>query len=257
MGKYEKKKTRKKRRIWPWLVAVLALLIVFLMLFEPPEQPDANGVQPETTGTATSENASAGEGTTAQAPESVIVFPMSLEEGSLEIGSLYPFSGINPDCGNQAGENIAALELTNLSETYLTEARITVQLADGTQIPFYAADLPAGACAMVFSVENQSISADAICTNVTSEAVFDDTAALAADKLAVQTEGTLITLTNISGQDVSEIVVYCRNTLGEAYFGGVTYQYTINNLAANETATVDAVDCILGMAQVVRIAVGE
>lgn len=257
LGKYEKNKHKKRR--WPWicLIAAAAAVIVLFALFAEWDQPSAGDTRPDAaatadaTGTASSETEAS-----LPAPETVIAFPLRLEDGSLEIGSLYQFSGINPDSGNQEGQNTASIELTNLSDSYLAEARITMRLAEGTALSFHITDLPAGSATMAFSSENLPLPSDAVCTEVTCQAVFDDTADLAPDAVSVQAAGTQITLTNISGQDISQIVVYCRNTLGEAYFGGVTYQYTINNLAANETATIDAVDCILGMAEVVRIAVG-
>ena len=54
---------------------------------------------------------------------------------------------------------------------------------------------------------------------------------------------------------IDEVVVYCHSDLGDQYFGGITYNYTVKSIPANGTAEIDAVDCILGLAKVVRIVV--
>ncbi|MBR5126257.1 MAG: hypothetical protein IKU68_05935, partial [Oscillospiraceae bacterium] len=67
----------------------------------------------------------------------------------------------------------------------------------------------------------------------------------------------VITLQNKTAEEIPELVLYCHASLGEEYFGGITYKYTVNNLAAQGSATVNAVECTLGIAEVVRIAIPE
>ena len=64
-------------------------------------------------------------------------------------------------------------------------------------------------------------------------------------------------MANVSDRDLKNIVVYCRSLFGDEHVGGVTYAYTIDELPAGETAAVEAWDCILGTAEVVRIAISE
>lgn len=184
-----------------------------------------------------------------------ITFPKQVEGGKLEIESVFQFDGINPDCGYQEGENIASIVLKNTSGSYLTEANVTLTLTDGAKVHFYVSDLPADGRAMAFSTENTSIEADVGCAEVSCDAVFDVTAVSQSDKVAIVVDGMDITLTNQTGDSISEIVIYCRSPLGEEYFGGAAYQYTINDLPAFGTTTVTAVDCILGLAEVVRIVI--
>lgn len=257
MGK-QKKGNKKK-----WGKLLLAVLIILMSLFlalliwfgrwmQDQEQPEATGSN-GTGQTQTQPEASTSE------PEAflpAVQMPVILEDGKLEIQSLFQFDGINPDSGNQTGKNIASMIFKNTSDAYLTEAKITMTLTNGKQVHFLVTDLPAGKSAMVFSTENLAIRADAACADTTCSAVFS-TATPMEEQLSVQVDGLTVSVTNRSEKDLSQVVVYCRSPLGEEYFGGVTYPYVIKNLPAHGTATVDAVDCILGIAEVVRVEINN
>lgn len=255
MAKYLKKKKKKKPVA---LIVVLVLVVVIALaaiaLFALPQilyklSGDADAELGQTDSQSIQE---------ADGPKNVgpaMEFPLLVDDGRLEIDSLFPFSGINPDCNNQEGENIASIRLKNTSDTYLADARISLTLTDGTQLNFTVTELPSGRSIMAFSTENLSIPADAVCAGAACEAVYDDTGVTTSDKVAVSVSGVTVTLTNTSGKDLSEIVVYCRSILGEDSFGGITYKYTVTDLPAGESTTVDATDCVIGMAEVVRLAV--
>lgn len=257
MGKYGKKKKKSNAGQITAIVVIFLITLVAFVLFVMPRLLYGRAGDGDSMETIQTEPSTALETVASEVPEApggaAVEFPLKLENGSLEIESLFQFDGINPDAGNQQGTNIASILLKNTSDAYLSEANISLTMADGTVLNFTATDVPAGMNAMAFSTENQSIEADAACTGVECKASFADITAIP-EQIEVSAEGTVITLTNTSDQDLKKIVVYCRCPLGEEYFGGITYQYVINDLPAGETATVDAVDCILGMAEVVRIA---
>lgn len=184
--------------------------------------------------------------------EPAISFPASLENGRLEILSTMTYSGVNPDCGNQEGNDVAGIVLKNTSAEYLSEALITLTLSNGTEANFLVTDLPVGRTAMAFSTENAPLFS-ANCVEIFCESEFDAEASLSEGMVDVQTDGVTVTLTNVSGSDLNHIVVYCHNILDPDYFGGVTYKYNVEHLAAGGSTTVDAWDCILGMAEVVRV----
>ena len=253
MAKYLKKKKKKPAALIAVIVLVVLILLAAFTVFVMPQllyrlsggeddlsQP-AQTVQP------------ASETTEPTVP--TLSFPLSLDDGRLEVRSLFPFSGINPDCGNQEGTDIAAIELTNTSGAYLTRADITLALPDGTQLDFTVTGLPAGTAAMAFSVENRSISEGTGCVSAECDASYDGTAAAESDKVSVSVSGTTLTVVNTTAEPLSQIVIDCRSPLGDEYFGGMTYSYTVNDLPAGATTTVDAADCIMGIAEVVRVAV--
>lgn len=259
MAKYVQKK--KKKPIGGILILVVVLLLLAVAaVFVMPRllhrlSGDEETVDFQTEAQLAAETTAPAENTEQTQPTPTVALPLTVEDGKLEINSLFQFSGINPDCENQEGTDIASIVLKNVSDLYLAEAKIALTLLDGTQLNFVVTELPAGASAMAFSTENSVLPADAACLSAACEASFDPTAVMVSDQVTASVDGTQITLTNISGQELSQIVVYCRDTLGEDFFGGTTYSYIVTNLPAGESTVVEATDCILGMAEVVRFAV--
>lgn len=251
------------------LVAVVTALIAgFIVLNGLPEGISLPGITqagttlPATAGSdpAQSEDAVQTEQvlhTEPQTEYAALEFPIVLENGNLEIESFFCYTGMNPDDENIESKNIAAISLINRSGEYLDEARITLALTSGAEANFVVTDLPAGKCAMAFCVDSTAATELTGCTEVRCEASFDPDASMQTDRVAVSVEAMTVTVKNLTGSDIPELVIYCRCPLGDDYFGGITYQYPLNNLPANGTATVDAWDCVLGMAEVVRIEIKE
>lgn len=282
-GKYEKKKVKKAKKVQEarkgaiiafvlLLVVVLAVLALFVMpqvLYKlgnesgNTESALSNQAENESVAdTDTSDENSiidSDDENTDEITESIdaVMFPLVIAEGKLVIESVIQYDGLNPDCGNQEGNDIAAMTIRNLSDIYLKSAEISITLDNSNVLTFVITDLPAGKTAFAFSQENKSVEADSLYSEVIYEAAFDANATLSDDKVSVSVEGTAITLSNKTNESFSDIVVYCHSTLGDQYFGGITYTYTIQTLPANGIAEVNAVDCILGLTEVVCITVNE
>ena len=276
MGGNEKEKKKPSRRLLV-LIALLIILMVELGVLaithlsgssrgtaEGEEQLQTSEAQPAATEpqTETSELQAVSEPqmvsseevqSLEQQPEAA--FPIVLEDGKLEVESLFQFSGINPDAEQQQATDAAAIVLKNTSDEYLKTATVRVVLRDGSERTFVVCDLPAGAAAIVFDVDNSVLSASDACVDIVSEAVFETVGS--SDGISCSVDGTEITLENVSEEDLTQIEVYCRNVFNDEYFGGVAYKYTIESLAKGESTTIIASDCILGIADVVRISVND
>lgn len=261
-----KHKHSKKIRVGTITIILLLIIILALILFLLPQllyvlDGGEVGIETEVLPTVQEQNkeiaeaTEATESTASVVPDSIIEFPYVLENGSLEIESALTFDGVNPDCNNQTASDIASIVVKNTSGVHLAAANFALTASNGEVFRFSVTDLPAGASAVLFSLDNASIEEHIPYTQVSHDVQFDVDASMCEDQVSVSVEGTLITLQNNTDAELNNIVVYCRSTLGDQYFGGVTYNYTVNNLAANGTAEVDAVDCILGLAEVVRIAI--
>lgn len=198
---------------------------------------------------------------TATEPEAsrlpALEYPVVLEDGKLVIENLFQYDGANPDCDLEEDKNIACVVVKNVSGLYLENARLTLTLTDGTVVNCTVTELPAGKAAMAFATDNTAMKADALCAEATCVASWSDEITPVPDGVRVSVEDMLVTVTNNTGRDIPELIIYCRCLMGEEYFGGIAYQYTISNLSAHESADVEAWDCILGVAEVVRIVVNE
>lgn len=182
-----------------------------------------------------------------------VSFPIVLEGGALRVGSMFQFSGFNPDCGGEEGEDIAALQVENASQEHLVRADIAMGMPDGQTLNFVITDLPAGESAMVFSSENTPVEQVEVYDFVSCNAEFAEESPLMADRLEIRTDGMQVTVTNVSGEDLTDLNVYCHSLLEGQSFGGLTYCYTLSELPAGESAVIEAYDCYLDEALVVRV----
>lgn len=186
-----------------------------------------------------------------------VEFPYSLEDGKIEVRSLFQYSGMNPDCKDESGEDIASLEIVNKSEEHLKNGEFTVKLVDGTEIPFVVADIPAGQIVWAYATDNSSYDASVACAVIKSDVTFEDKTSLLEDKLTIDVQETEVTLTNKSEENLKNLNVYCHCFFEEAYFGGLTYTYPVETIPAGKSITLQAEECYLGQAEVVRISQGD
>ncbi len=187
----------------------------------------------------------------------VLDLPYSLEDGKLSLDAVFQFSGLNPDRQDEEAEDVAAIQLTNASQLHLACATVTVITADGAAASFTVYDIPPGMNAIAVSPENVQISSNPECVQVTCEAEFLPQSPLADDQLLISVMGTDISVENISGEDLSQIKVYCHSMLDQTCYGGTTLVYEIDSLPAGESTVISAWECYLGLVEVVRIEIGS
>ena len=184
------------------------------------------------------------------------LFPVLLEDGMLTVQSMFLYSGINPDAELAFGENIAGLQVMNTSDLHLREAELTALLEDGTALTFLVEDLAPGMSAMAFSLEHGSLKDIAQCVDVYGYAEFEEGDPLRLDLVELRIDGVEITVKNVSGEDLTDLTIFCHGLLDGSNFGGKAYAYRINSLSAGASTVIRARDCILGVAQVARVELG-
>lgn len=172
--------------------------------------------------------------------------PYSLEDGKLEIESLFQYTGLNPDCYWEEGSNVGTITLVNKSDEYLESLELTITMTDGTKLQFIASDIPAGKSVWAYEKENTACDASAVLSDVRCTAVFRQDNGLATDQVSVSVSGVDVTLKNVSGSDLSGLEIRCHNVLDDVYFGGTAYIYPVESLPAGNSVTISALDCFLG-----------
>lgn len=217
----------------------------------PPTDTEVTSVSESDTGSSSS----ASEETTSAEPENVVAFPVVLDGGKIEIESLFQFSGINPDSENQEAKDVASISLANVSSDFLIEATVNVTFADGQSVSFVVSNLPSGASAMAFSLENATLLSSDSCVDIEVASTYTDDNC--PDGVEISVEGMEITLSNSSSEDINKLSVYYRDVYDDKYFGGITYSYSIEHLSAGESTTFFAEKSLLGMVEVVRVAVND
>lgn len=260
MGKYEKKKRKKSRR---WILAVCLLLLTgLLVLFVMPQvlynvnaEPDLDGSAQSTEMPMPNENGDTAETENPVETESAVEFPAVLDGGNITVESLFSFTGVNPDGNKQDVTDVASIVLSNISDQYLHKATVKVMLNGGTELVFIVSDIPVGASVMAFSVDNDRLLSTDLCTDITAETLYGD--APYHDSVEISVDGMMVTVTNSSSEDLNGIDVYYRDLFDDKYFGGMTYSKSIEHLPAGESVTFTAEESLLGVIEVVRIAVND
>lgn len=255
-GKYEKKKKSPRKRIWPLflivvlLAAVVAVLVIRSVLLEKKEEAPAAASTAQVETTAATEAAS--EATTVPT-EPGIGMPYALADGRLEIESVFRYSGANPDCNWEEGSDTGAVVVRNVSDEYLKNLDLTIVLADGTELEFLISDLPAEKTVWAFECQNTTMQADMAVMDIRSTEEFLPDNGLVPDEVQVDVDGIAVTVTNLTEEALTDVVVTCRTVVDDIYFGGSAYGYSIEELPAGGSQTVEAFDCLLGVAEVTLV----
>ncbi|MCD8230373.1 MAG: hypothetical protein LUD14_00870 [Clostridiales bacterium] len=173
--------------------------------------------------------------------------------GSLELSSVYTSSILNPDCGGEYAEEIASLEVTNSSDSYLISATLIATMSDGTEVNFAVYDLPAGATAEIFDTENQTLDSSVTCTSLvcTSEEYIDEDVLLS-DSIEMTVSGSDAIITNTGDSALTSLTVVYHCDMAGQYFGGTSYTITIDSLTAGGSYTLSD-STLMGEVAVVRI----
>lgn len=237
-----------KRRRVAAAIPLLAVLFVLAACSKDSDAKDEKG--DDSSGTVSQEQQE-------QEEETGIVFPYELEGGKLIVNSLFQSSIENPDCNNEIGEDIASLEITNQSDEFCTSVQITVTMPDGAEIPFAATNIPGGKTVWIFAADNQSIDQEVVsCEKIEGSAEFGESSMME-DQISVVTDDTTITIQNLTENTITNLDVHCHCLFEEVYFGGLTYNYPVESIAAGESVTIEAEDCYMGTAEVVGVTQGS
>ncbi len=169
-----------------------------------------------------------------------ISFPYVSSIDELELEAVYNYSGYYIEDGSEDEiDSVAVLEVTNTSSQVIEYGTIALT-ADGKTLNFEVSLLPAGATALVMEADRQSCNETAAFSYGGSEIADLTELDLCEDQVSLSTDGTgAITVTNISGTEISELRLFYKNKLetGE-YVGGIAYTVKLEDLAAGESRTV-------------------
>lgn len=235
----KKKKRSNKVQLTVMSVVLVVLIIIALFVYK---------------GTRGSDNQAKNQETLQEGSKvSQIEFPYSIDEGKLEIESLFQFDGINPDSENEEGTDIASIMIKNVSNSHLVRADIEVMPIDGEAVKFVVTELPAGESAMAFSVENLSVTEGTAYESISCEAVYEESKTSEEIPVTTSIEDSIITLKNTTEEEISQLTIYYREPFDDAYFGGIAKECVVENISANESVDVKAEDSILGVIEIVRL----
>ncbi len=251
-GKHQRKRRSRAPLITALIVVVVALIAVVLW-FGAGGGTSERAESSESDQTAETEKITDSDTAVEDEVETKSNLPEVEQSSSLTLSSVYTSSILNPDCGDEYAEEVASLEVTNRSDSYLVSATLTATLSDGTEVLFEVHDLPAGATAEIFDTENQSVASGVTCTALvcTAEEYIEEDVLLS-DAIEVTASGADAVLTNTGDSDLTGLTVVYHCDMAGQFFGGTSYTITIDSLAAGESYTLSD-SALMGEVAVVRI----
>ena len=134
-------------------------------------------------------------------------------EQGLSVSGLFAYTGPNPDCGFEQGNDIAAVTLENTSGKYLLCAEITVASDDGAEYSFTVQALEDGGRVTAFDTQNRTVKNEVCAADSECSTEFADSPDTYADRLQAQVISGEVTLTNISEDTFEFVFVDCRCTV--------------------------------------------
>ncbi|MCD7807965.1 MAG: hypothetical protein LUH02_01375 [Erysipelotrichaceae bacterium] len=183
-------------------------------------------------------------------------FPYTSSIDGLQLEGLYLYSGYYIEDGSEdAIDNVAVLQVTNVSGKDIEYAIITLQ-ADDETLTFNVSLLPNDGTAIVMEANKQTCDEDAKLSYGGSEIATLSSMDLCKDQVSIKEDNGSITIMNKTNSDISELRLFYKNQLdtGE-YVGGIAYTVKITDLKANSSQTVQPshYDTEYGVVMMVRI----
>jgi len=175
-----------------------------------------------------------------------------LEDGALAVNSLFTSDVPNPDEDDEPVTDLASLQVTNIGNQFLKRADITVILQDDTELTFLVTNLPAGKSLFAFDVNSTSVE-NTEYQSISSVAEWLAEGEQLPDGLAITVDENLITITNNSGSDMTNLTVTYHCLMDTVYYGGLSYTKTVAALPGGKSAALSAEECWLGIPELVCI----
>lgn len=169
---------------------------------------------------------------------------VSIDLGSgLEITNISRFAGsFIEDGSDDVLSDVCAITVKNNAAATVQYAHITLSGGEGSY-EFDLSTLPSGASAQLLELSRQPLpeSTDGLTASLSSFAPFDTEPTLCEDAISIDAQDTAITITNVSGSDITgQIYVYYKSAYGDLYIGGITYRTGVSGLTAGESTTLYA-----------------
>ena len=165
--------------------------------------------------------------------------PYKVSSTGMQISKIKSYSGKFVENGSDKKvSNILALEVKNTSKKDLQYGQIKLQINNKKTATFDLTNLPAGKTVTVIE-STGSISYNSGDSYKYEEATYAsvDKLPMNENKVKVSTNGSDITVENISNKDLGTVYVYYKNTKDNSYLGGITYRAKFENVEKGKNYT--------------------
>lgn len=187
---------------------------------------------------------------------SVIPFGNAYMLDGIAISPVFSFTGEYVEDGSgDSVKEIAAVRIKNTSDKSIEYMKIIADCSD-EKYTFTVMALPVGETVTVFESEKKKFVHNEKIVSASFEhiAYFSSEPTIYPDTFAIYPVDKIITVTNISGVDISGDVYICYKSFDEnGFYGGITYRVKIEGIEAGDTIQVPAPHFLLKNSKVVFV----
>lgn len=127
-------------------------------------------------------------------------------------------------------ENVAAVLVTNRTDRFLDFATLSFDI-DGQTATFILSGLPAGRSAWVMEATRMTATGSSVFTYQNCVNSFRDDVTASTDKVAISSDGNMLTAVNNTSETLEDVFVYYRTLHTDGNFlGGITYRADFGTL---------------------------
>lgn len=137
-------------------------------------------------------------------------------------------------------KSVATVKVRNDSERMVEYAKLSFRVNGAERAEFEVKALPSGETATVMEITAKPfVSTDKyeLINNAESTFAAYCDPSMNADKIKIETDGGKITVTNLTATDMSKVIIYYKYYIDGAYYGGIAFRGTFENIKAGESVS--------------------
>lgn len=247
MGKKRSAKRKKIVLTLIGIVLVLVIVIIALLFKRGSETSDSDETQQNT------EDISGAEDEKENVEEETRKSTDLFDEGRLKLVSGMEYEGPDFEDGSMENGNYTALQIQNVSDSFLRSANIEVKVNDSDSMSVTIDSLPAGETVIVIGQGYEKYSEQDIYEVVSCESSYEESVVCEEEGLSVTYEAGMIRLTNQTAEDMAGMTCRYKGKAGDMLLGGITYEFTVDSLPAGQTYETESQNFLADSVQIIEI----
>lgn len=186
-------------------------------------------------------------------------FPHQMGEGALTVVSVGKYTGPFIEDGTDVQvDSVAAVVVQNTGDKPIQHATVNLSTGEEKLYTFSLATLPVGTSALVLETDKKFLAEDREITAFSADVTKSNEFETNSSKVEVTCEDGIIKLCNLTDTDFRGVYVRYKNfTVGNVYFGGITYSASFDNVAAGGSYEYKAAHFYKDYSQVLMVQIIE
>lgn len=184
-----------------------------------------------------------------------IELPYYIQDTPIVIEGIGQYTGpFVEDGSDEPTANVLAIVIKNNSDTVIEFAELTFRVNSTESAVFQMSTIPAGKSAVVLEKDAREYRADDRMDFGDKLYAKKDSLSLMEDRVAVSAEEGVLTVTNLTQENLGTVYVRYKTRINDQYYlGGITYSCRVENVDAGQTADKETRHFNTGESQILMV----